>query len=138
MNERYKVDQRLKEYANERQKMFNEMYGLREQLDEADISLKEKDDLIESLKVAMKQSCLQNQTFTFTPESIKQEYRQTVIGAETKNIAKPVRGGGIMTREDERNTSQEKRKSVLRNKLGGLEKKNQPSGLVGSIKSFFQ
>lgn len=96
------------------------MYSLREQLDEADISLKEKDDLIESLKIAMKQSCLQNQTYTITPEAIKTEYRQSIIGAETKNVAKPVRGGGIMVRQEERGGSQEKRKSVLRNKLGGL------------------
>ena len=42
-----------------------------------------------------------------------------------------------MARQDDRGGSQEKRKSVLRNKLGGLDKKQQSGGIVGSIKSFF-
>lgn len=72
MNERLRLDQRVKEYAVERQKMFNQIYTLREHLDEAEISLKEKDDLIDSLKTAMKQSDIQAQTsYTMTPESIK-------------------------------------------------------------------
>ena len=98
------MDQRLKEYATERQKMFNEIYALREQLDEADVSLKEKDDLIESLKTAIKQSDMQAQSvYMMTPESIKKEYAQAILGgSETKNIAKPIRGGGIMVRQEEK------------------------------------
>jgi hypothetical protein len=46
MNERYKMETKTKEYAVERQKLFNELYQLRERLDDAEINLKEKDDLI--------------------------------------------------------------------------------------------
>lgn len=40
MNERHKIEQKAREYASERQKLFNEVYQLREQLDDAEISLK--------------------------------------------------------------------------------------------------
>lgn len=40
--------------ANERQKIFNEMYRLREELDVAEIEVKEKEDHINSLKQVMK------------------------------------------------------------------------------------
>ena len=50
------MEQKAREYASERQKLFNEVYQLREQLDDAEINLKEKDELIDSLKNIMKTS----------------------------------------------------------------------------------
>lgn len=37
------MEEKMRSLASERQKIFNEMYTLREQLDEAEITIKEKD-----------------------------------------------------------------------------------------------
>ena len=37
------MEERVRSLASERQKIFNELYNLREQLDECEITIKEKD-----------------------------------------------------------------------------------------------
>ena len=49
------MENRLKSLASERQKIFNELYHLRTELDDAEMSLKEKDEHIDSLKNVLKQ-----------------------------------------------------------------------------------
>lgn len=50
----HELEEKVRSLASERQKIFNELYILRQQLDDAEMSIKEKDEHIESLKTVMK------------------------------------------------------------------------------------
>jgi peptidoglycan hydrolase CwlO-like protein len=48
------MEERLRSLASERQKLFNELFRLRNQLDEAEVNMTEKEEHIESLKQVMR------------------------------------------------------------------------------------
>lgn len=53
MKNHYEMEEKLRALASERQKLFNEYYTVRNELDEAEIIIKEKEEHIESLKEVM-------------------------------------------------------------------------------------
>jgi hypothetical protein len=55
MKQYHDMEERVRTLASERQKLFNEMFKLREALDEADLTIKEKEEHIDSLKEVMNQ-----------------------------------------------------------------------------------
>jgi len=137
MNERLKMEQKAREYATERQKLFNEVYQLREHLDDAELSLKEKDELIESLKNIMKNSYEPRAEQPVyrpppTPEIIRKEYNEVVLGVEAKNIVKTIKGGAKP--QQPVSLVEEIKKSSLRSKLAPPPKK---TGLVESFRNLF-
>ena len=102
------MEERVRSLANERQKIFNELYSLREQLDENDIALKEKDEHIDSLKSVMKELTESVSTpHEYTRQEINKNYNHQVYGTETPNVVQTVKGGG-----------KEAKKSSLRRKTG--------------------
>jgi len=68
------------------------MYRLREQLDEAEISIKEKDDLIDTLKMVMSEL---NKTEPISnPQEIEKSYNTQVYGTDTPKVVQVIKGGG--------------------------------------------
>lgn len=54
MKKYYEMEERVRSLATERQKLYNEMYKMRSELDESELTVKEKEEHIDSLKSVMR------------------------------------------------------------------------------------
>lgn len=119
--------------ASERQKLFNELYRLRGQLDEAEVNLNEKEEVIESLKQVMQE--LSQPAPQLTEQQIEKKYKQEVYGTETPNVVVTVKGGS------KTDSAQSKGKqSALRKKINHMQDKKEEeekANFLPFIKGFF-
>lgn len=127
----HEMEERVRSLANERQKIFNELYSIREQLDECEITIKEKDEHIESLKTVMMELNEHTSSTVCSSEQINRNYNTQVYGTESPNIVQTVKGGG----------KKEAKKSSVRKKTEGLgvpaSEKQEEKKYVPFFKSFF-
>ena len=122
------MEARLKSLASERQKIFNELYHLRSELDDAEMSLNEKDEHIESLKNVLKQ--LSENPPVYTPTEIEKTYNNQVFGTENPHIVQTIKGG----KEGKKSSLRKKTSDVVKKEVVKEEKKN----LIPFLKTFFK
>jgi DNA gyrase/topoisomerase IV subunit A len=119
--------------ASERQKLFNELYRLRGQLDEAEVNINEKEEVIESLKQVMQE--LSHPAPQLTEQQIEKKYKQEVYGTETPNIVVTVKGGSKTDSAQSKGKQSTLRKKV--NHLHDKKEEEEKANFLPFIKGFF-
>ena len=125
------LENKLRNLASERQKIFNELYNIRGELDDAEMSLKEKDQHIDSLKNVLKELS-QNPPPVYTPVQIEKTYNNQVYGTQNPHIIQTVKGG----KQGKKSSLRKKTNSILKKQEEEPEK--QKKNLIPFLKTLFK